>query len=57
LVSYYLSVAGRTPTFDYADALYFVTFRGALIITTDGDATGRLQQGGASPVPCNTKGQ
>lgn len=57
LVSYHLSVAGRTTTFDYADALYFATFRGALIITTNGDATRRLQQVGASPVPCNTKGQ
>jgi len=54
-VSYHLKLAGRTATIDYANALYFATYEGALIITANGDAWGRLLYIGASPVqggPC-----
>jgi len=55
LVSYHLKLAGRTATIDYANALYFATYGGALIITGNGDTWGRLLYIGASPVqarPC-----
>lgn len=55
LVSYHLKLAGRTATIDYANALYFATYGGALIITANGDAWGRLIYIGASSVeagPC-----
>jgi hypothetical protein len=54
-VSYHLKLAGRTATIDYANALYFATYGGALIITANGDTWGRLVYIGASPVqggPC-----
>lgn len=54
-VSYHLKLAGRTATIDYANALYFATYGGALIITANGDAWGRLVYIGALPIeagPC-----
>lgn len=52
VVSYRLKLAGRSPTIDYADALYFATYGGALMITTNGDAWNRLQASGAASVLC-----
>ena len=57
VVSYHLTLAGRTATIDYADALYFAAHENALIITTDGDAWSRLRASGGSAVSCANNGQ
>ncbi len=57
IASYHLRLESVEATIDSAQALYFATYGGALMISSDGDALGRLPEHGASDVPCVNNSQ